>query len=161
MKLLPCPFCGKRPEIKVGMPFHGFIRCPDLHTNWRHPEQWNTRQTKIHACKCPKSEGGRTVRKIDEGLWQCPRCGGIIVTNNGLVELDEKEVRMCIVNGTQQNWKYDYDLATQSICKTFGKPREISENTLEKILYGVANGGIDLGEAKEAILAEIRRHKNG
>lgn len=33
---------------------------------------------KINACKCP-NEGARTVRKLDDGIFQCPRCGGITV----------------------------------------------------------------------------------
>lgn len=35
---------------------------------------------KVHSCKCRTGqEGGMTVKRIDDGLCECPRCGGIIV----------------------------------------------------------------------------------
>lgn len=32
----------------------------------------------IHKCKC-SNEGARTLKRIDEELYQCPRCDGIVV----------------------------------------------------------------------------------
>lgn len=52
-----CPICGaKRPPDKQEL-------------NFKHP--------KVVECKCPK--GVRTVRRIFDGLVQCPRCGGYTV----------------------------------------------------------------------------------
>lgn len=43
---------------------------------------------KPHLCKC-QSEAGKTVMVLEEGLWQCPRCGGLIVAKQpDLVALD-------------------------------------------------------------------------
>lgn len=37
-------------------------------------------QPKLHACKCRNDEeGAMTVKRLDEGLFQCPRCSGIII----------------------------------------------------------------------------------
>lgn len=42
IELKGCAFCNGRPEIKVGMPFHGYVRCP-MHTAWLPVEDWQTR----------------------------------------------------------------------------------------------------------------------
>jgi len=46
-------------------------------------------QAKIHACKCRKDYEAMTVRRLDEGLCQCPRCDGIIVAQAKLVPIDK------------------------------------------------------------------------
>lgn len=56
----------------------GYNECHDAFASIYMPDDVNK---PIHSCKCI-AEGVRTVRKIDEYLCQCPRCGGIIVRNN-------------------------------------------------------------------------------
>lgn len=43
---------------------------------------------KPHSCKCSNNEGARTVRKIDDGLCACPRCGGIVITKQNVPSVE-------------------------------------------------------------------------
>lgn len=53
-----------------------------MHDQWANIEISDSLHpmVKPHSCKCRNDNGGAmTVRRLDEGLFQCPRCGGIIV----------------------------------------------------------------------------------
>lgn len=55
-------------------------------------------EPKPHACKCRDGqEGAMTVRRLDEGLFQCPRCNGIIVDKPAPRPLmDEEKLAMAL-----------------------------------------------------------------
>jgi hypothetical protein len=57
---------------------------------WQHP----TRMAKnvLGSCTC-RRDGARTVTQVISGVFQCPRCGGLIAQKPPLVELDEKAVK--------------------------------------------------------------------
>lgn len=69
-----------------------------------HPDHWDANcpmcnttiesQPRIHSCKCRTGDGGAmTVKMLDEGLCQCPRCGGIIVSQpKGLEPRDRLKI---------------------------------------------------------------------
>lgn len=81
--------------------------------------------SKIHSCKCRNGEeGAMTVKRIDENLFQCPRCGGIIVGKPSLVALDICKVKTLL--DTFQSCELATHTGTWNIanklCSTFGAP---------------------------------------
>lgn len=91
---------------------------------------------KIHACKCNDEGGVRTLKQLDEGLCQCPRCGGIVVfkKESKLVELDEEELTKFLYSICDASIIDKNDIA-RNICAKFGTPR-IDQKELTQFLSG-------------------------
>src|SRR3990167_6519379 len=52
------------------------------------------REKKLHDCSC-NNEGAnlaRTVRKITDEIWQCPRCGGVGTVNGSTEKQGKREL---------------------------------------------------------------------
>lgn len=108
----------------------------------------------IKECQCDNS-GARTVKKVFEGLWQCPRCEGLIVNKRTrpeesqatkLRELNEAEVnrvlesahkcsgvkvRLRSVLDVVDFWKELRPILAAEICARFGI-REVKVEWPEK-----------------------------
>lgn len=81
------------------------------------------KESKIHSCKCRNNEdGAMTAKKLDDGLFECPRCGGIIIfkKESKLVPLDEKELANWVCTS---DWSEitSTEIAKQ-LCARFGCP---------------------------------------
>lgn len=109
---------------------------------------------KPHSCKCSNNEGARTVRKIDEGLCACPRCGGIVITKQNVPSLD-------IIENIIHKCGSEYEKTNEQLFDYYHRLAQAIHNLLVK--GGTMRITIDLEKLKEIIQNKlnIARDING
>lgn len=107
-----------------------------------HPDHWDANcpmcnttiesQPKIHSCKCRTGDGGAmTVKMLDEGLCQCPRCGGIIIPKpTGLIPFNILKCQESALEAMKDRGikitdeiSRQVQITVNAIYENFGKPK--------------------------------------
>lgn len=155
-----CPFCGGEAEecwdsIHKENAHYLWIECKNCEATCRSIKLWNTRpQTleyrKPFLCKCRNDKDGAiTVRKLEDGLCQCPRCGGLFITQTlepldsiKLVNRCKERLKECFPMREENEVAINYMLARLiKVFDEFGQPQDQS---MKKQLCAVCNSDLNL-----------------